>query len=90
MKTLGLVDGDFVLLPGNKTKIEGMFTKEEKGALYQLAFGELNENVSKNEFLATMRALYPARETHAKAVAKILSQATKEKFESVLGALKAA
>jgi predicted ATP-dependent endonuclease of OLD family len=88
MKSLGLVETDFVLLPGTKTKIEGMFTKDEKRALFELAFGEVNENVSKDEFLATMRALHPNRDTHAKAVARILSTETKEKFVSVLTSLK--
>ena len=89
IKSLGLVDGDFVLLPGTKTKIEGMFTKAEKAELYKLAFDEANENVSKNEFLATMRALHPNRDAHAKAVAKILGQDTKSKFQNVLISLKA-
>ena len=88
MKTLGLIDTDFVLLPGQKMKIEGMFTKDEKSALYKLAFGEANADVSKNEFLAMMRALHPNRESNAKAVGKILQDETKLKFTSVLSSLK--
>lgn len=89
MKTLGLSESEFVHLPGTKTKIEGMFTKEEKAALFALAFGETNETISKNEFLATVRALHPSRDVHAKGIAKLLSSETKEKFQAVLSELKA-
>lgn len=90
MKTLGLVDDDFVLLPGTKMKIEGMFSKDEKRALYKLAFGEENAAVTKNEYLATIRALHPNRDAQAKAISKLLSDETKSRFANVLKSLKAA
>lgn len=90
MKTFGLAETDFVLLPGSKTKVEGMFTREEKSALYDLAFGEADRTVSKSEFLATMRALHPARDASATTIASLLSEETKVKFKIVLDALKTA
>jgi len=88
MKSLGLVEDDFVFLPGQKMKIEGMFTKEEKSKLYRLAFEEENENVSKDEFLAIMRSLYPRRAENARAIAAMLNDETKKKFTLILAALK--
>jgi len=88
-KLFGLPDEDFILLPGSKTKIEGMFTVEEKKALHAHAFSIENANVSKDEFLALMRALHAQRDEHAKAIGRLLSTETKERFETLLKSLKA-
>lgn len=89
IKTLGLVEDDFVMLPGAKMKIERMFTDAEKSALYKIAFGEKNESVSKPEFLATVRELHINASGRSKAMANALSTETKNKFKQVLEALKA-
>lgn len=89
MKDFGLCPADFVFLPGHKMKIEGMFTDGEKSALHQIAFAEANDKVSKDEFLAVMRAIYPNRDKHAKAISKALGSETKQRFKSILAALKA-
>lgn len=89
MKGLGLVEGDFILLPGKKMKIERMFSNDEKSALHKLALGEPNDRISKAEFLAVVRALYPDRSKQAKAISNVLSADTKDRFRSLLAALKA-
>lgn len=88
MKTLGLVESDFVMLPGHKMKIEKMFTSDEKSSLYEIAFGEKNSNVSKDEFLATVRELHVNADGRSKGIARALSAETKQKFKDVLTALK--
>lgn len=88
-KSLALSDADFVLLPGKNMKIEKMFSAGEKSALHRLAFGEPLEDVSKDVFLAVVRALYVGRKERAKEVASVLSDETKERFRSLLAALKA-
>ena len=89
VRTLGLTENDFVLLPGDKTRIEGMFSTKEKGDLHQIAFGETAKEVSKDEFLAVMRTLHSKRHDCRKEVAAALSDDTKDKFKALLGALKA-
>jgi predicted ATP-dependent endonuclease of OLD family len=89
MKSLALVNDDFVLLPDANKKLEKMFSDAEKSALHELAFGHANDNVSKNEFLAVMRELHSSRNNKATAIAAILTKETKERFQAVLTALKA-
>lgn len=89
MKSLALVNEDFVLLPDANKKLEKMFSDAEKSALHELAFGHANDNVSKNEFLAVMRELHSSRNNKATAIAAILTKETKERFQAVLTALKA-
>ncbi len=89
IKNLGLVEQDFVMLPGSNTKLEDMFKEEEKSALYTLAFGEPNDKVSKNELLAILRELHAQRESLAGAVGSALGAETKQQFRHILTALKA-
>lgn len=53
------IDDDyFVMLPGEKTKIEGMFSEKEKNRLYELIFEQKNDKkVSKKEFAAIFGVL---------------------------------
>ena len=88
-KSLALSDADFVFLPGTNMKIEKMFTSDEKSNLHEYAFGEPAIEVSKDIFLAVVRALYLEREKNSNELASLLTDATKNRFRDLLGALKA-
>lgn len=69
-----------VTLPGKRTKIEDMFKTSEKASMYKLAFGEPSEEVSKDNFLATIRILRSKPAEYRVNLLNILSKTTQEKF----------
>ncbi|HEY8602819.1 ATP-dependent nuclease [Tsuneonella suprasediminis] len=87
--SFSLKSGTIVLLPGNKTRIEDMFTPEEKTKLYKLCFNEEVEKVSKDEFLATFRVLNAKLSEHRMAIKEIIKQETIEKFRILFEELRA-
>jgi len=86
----GLDESFFVLIPGNNSRIEDMFNKEELSRLSEVAFGEPNEQVSKREFLALIRTLHANLEAKKTAIDKALTSETKSSFRSLLKELKIA
>lgn len=83
-----LPENVIVMLPGKKTRIEDMFTAEEKSDLHNLAFGERIESVPKDTFLATIRVLFSKPKTTKAKIEKLLSKETKEKFASLFVTLR--
>ncbi|WP_144098092.1 ATP-dependent nuclease [Croceicoccus sediminis] len=88
-KNHGLTDDAFVLLPGQNTEIEDMFSDKEKVDLAEIALGETVAKVSKNQFLAIMRSLMLDPVKHKRDANKILTDKTKATFEILLENLKA-
>ena len=84
-----LPDGVVVMLPGKKTRIEDMFSALEKKKFYELAFGDLIEEVSKDNFLAMIRVLRGKPTDYGKRIAEILSEQTITKFSKLFAQLRA-
>ena len=84
-----LRDGVVVLLPGKKTRIEGMFTEAEKAKLYKFAFDESSDNISKDEFLATFRVLRAKTSNFGDEIKRNLTKTTLKKFEDLFAELRA-
>lgn len=88
-ETFGLREGTVVLLPGSRTRIEGMFSAPEKSGLYKLATGEIVDDVSKDEFLAAVRVLRAKKGAVVPEIKKLLSKETKDKFKTLFEKLRA-
>lgn len=88
LEEFDLPDTSVVLLPGSRMKIEGMFTSEEQSALHSLALGEPNASVSKDEFLATLRAIMTKPDLLIPQAREILSKKTKNAFRDLFEKLK--
>ena len=87
-KLFGLEDGIIVTLPGQKTRIEGMFTNSEKSKLHELAFGKKVSEVSKDDLLATFRVLAAKKGDIASELDAIFTKGTKDKFEALFESLR--
>ena len=83
-----LSEGTVVLLPGEKTKIEGMFTAEEKLKLFEIAFGSKSKNISKDEFLATFKVLSSQKSKYKIKISESLSEPTKSRFSDLFQGLR--
>lgn len=84
----GLAEDHFVLLPQKAKEIEGMFTDKELCDLYEIAFEEKTNDVSKKQYLALMRALQAKVQTNKEDVQSVLTKATKDTFSDLFKKLK--
>lgn len=90
MADFGIGEDRFVSLPSATPKIEKTFRVDELSQLHEIAFGEPNEQISKKEFLALMRALTAKPDKHKTKIKKAISSETKQLFRTLIDDLKAA
>lgn len=84
----GLPDDQFIMLPGKGTKIETMFTADERLAVCDIALTKTGSAVSKDEFLAAVRTIMARPSKYVKRVKGALSQDTVQNFKALLQSLK--
>lgn len=87
-KSFGLSDGVIVTLPGSKTRIESMFTDNEKMKLYNIAFKKTTSEVSKDDFLATLKVLHTKKDKLLSEVDNIITKQTRAKFATLFAKLR--
>lgn len=86
-KKFALDQRTLISLPASNSEIELMFTMKEKSKLYELAFGEKVESVSKKQFLAMMKALWDDIDKLSSEVKKSLGAPTITRFEKLFDSL---
>lgn len=84
----GISSEYFVLLPGEKTKIENMFSNSDLAEIRAIAEIEGEGPLTKKEFLAALRTIHSSPAKFDKKLRKALEKETIQKFEKLLGDLK--